>query len=733
MVSRMTRPTFAGISVLAGLLLAFVVLIGCGGNRGLSRVPGGEETYGASGARDTSSDYFDTTEANPDDLAVADSADEEERGDDSGFTDTTDSVDESELWRTFESAEEYYGMGVIANRESSWEEAQYYFEKALKLLANLDVAMDSSLTPEAVKYSTLLDNIVADYRVTLRSLGRLDEDAAPSAIIERFGDLEAKLGRDSLHVYRTEGGKASYDLPVVMNDRVRRSIVYFQTVANDAFRRYLGRSRKYFPLFSRILKENGLPEDLVYLSLVESGYNPHAYSWARAMGLWQFIASTGKLYGLQRNWWVDERKDPVKSTKAAAVFLKELYDTFGSWELAMAAYNGGPGRVQRSIKQQHTSDFWKLRLRRQTMDYVPLIYAAIIIGKEPEKYGFSDIQYEPEIVWDEVNVDRCLDLRTVAKELGCSVDDLRALNPELLRSYTPPSARGEYALKIPRGMTKKFWAAYNNMPSPEAANFARHKVKRRESLSSIANKYGVSQYAILEANNLQKGARLKAGRELIIPVTNEHRRSGLASSDDLTVVNGEYTVRRGDTPWDISRALGVTVDELRRVNYLKRGAKIYVGQKLKIPGYALTPDGSTANLDNKVSSRKAPGVDTVEPDPPDETPRGKSASDDSNIIVYTVRSGDTIWDLARKYGTSTEHIRTMNALGRSSRIHIGQKLIIEKGSKGGNYVIYKVKNGDTLTRIAQKYRTSIEKIVAANSLSDPHQLKIGDRIKIYVN
>ncbi len=716
----MTRPVWPGIVIVAALFLILASLVGCGGGKGLSRVPGDE-----SSTANRSSDNRAVLPADTSDEEVAlepDSAADRELAADSG-------AEDSELWRSFESAEEYYSMGVIANRESSWEEAQYYFEKALKVLANVDVAMDSTLTPEAVKYSTLLDNIVSDYRVTLRSLGRLDEDAAPSAIIERFGDLESRLGRDSMRVYKSEGSRVSYDLPVVMNDRVRKSIVYFQSVANDAFARYLSRSRKYFGLFSKILAQNGLPSDLVYLSLVESGYNPHAYSWARAMGLWQFIAETGQLYGLNRNWWVDERKDPVKSTQAAARFLKDLYDQFGNWELAMAAYNGGPGRVQRTIAEQHTSDFWKMRLRQQTMDYVPLIYAAIIIGKEPAKYGFGNLQYEPELSWDSVAVDRCLDLKTVADALGYPVDTLKGLNPELLRSYTPPNTKG-YVLKIPKGTSGKFWASYDSMPSPKESSFAKHKVKRRETLATIAGRYGVSQYAILEANNLSKGTKLKAGRELIIPSASDHDRSYDAPDrHEVTATNGVYTVRPGDTVWDIARALGVTVDELRRVNYLERGSRIYIGQQLKVPSYALTPAGKTSQLEDRTTQKPAPKASVASTVP--VTPAVQSS--ESSLTIHTVRSGDTIWDIARKYGVSAEQVRLANGLTRSSRIHIGQQLIIQKGNSSNGYVIYQVKDGDTLSRIAQKYRTSIEKIIAANSLSDPGQLKIGDRIKIYVD
>lgn len=649
-------------------------------------------------------------------------------------------------WQAFRQADEFYQMGVTANRESSWEEAQYYFEKALKTLANVDVETDSALTPEAVKYNTLLDNIVADYRTTLRSLGRLDENAAPSAIVERFGDLETKLGNDSMHVYKSERSPVSYDLPVVMNGRVKASIVYFQTVANEAFRRYLGRSHKYATMFKRILRENGLPEDLIYLSLVESGYNPHAYSFARAMGLWQFIAETGKLYGLDRNWWVDERKDPEKSTVAAAKFLKELYEEFGSWELAMAAYNGGPGRVERTIAQQRTSDFWKMRLRQQTMDYVPLIYAAIIIGKEPEKYGFGDVTYEPELTWDTVYIDRCLDVREIARQIGCTVDTLKFLNPELLRNYTPPNTKN-YKLRLPAGFRQTFVTAYEQMPEAKGASFAHHKVRRRETLASVANRYGVAQYAILEANNLPKGARLKSGMDLVIPVPagddsrDDHdNASDTQKNRQYKTDKSTYTVRPGDTMWDIARAFGISADELRQVNYLNKDDRIFVGQKLRIPSYVKNGQQLASVGDDSIG-REAVSQNSDSPDP---HVAGSAASDKSSSAVakpvsstatYTVKEGDTIWDIAKKFGTTASDIRTLNGLNKTSRIFIGQQLTIAPSASkdDGQVVIYKIRNGDTLSRIAQKYKTTIAKIVAANAINDPESLKPGDRIKILVD
>ncbi|HUV30230.1 MAG TPA: LysM peptidoglycan-binding domain-containing protein [Acidobacteriota bacterium] len=762
------RPDLITIIELTALLAALTVLsIGCGGARSMSspQVYGEHSQAGPEGTEPSPDTVSDTTgfgpppEAKPADDQPAVVATEEsdtvapgadttaqrttegktagrpspsdsrlENGAQEGVyygqvdnADSAAAVDD-DIWRLFDLAEEYHAMGVIANREASWEEAQYYFEKCLVILANLDVEADSVLTPEAVKYNAVLDNVVADYRVTLRSLGQMQGTIAPSVLIERFGELGERLEHDTLLVYRQESPPIKYDLPVVMNDRVRSSIIYFQTVAKDAFTKYLTRSKKYERLFKRVLTEHDLPHDLIYLSLVESGFNPNAYSWARAMGLWQFISSTGRLYGLKRDWWVDERKDPVKSTAAAARFLKDLYKEFGNWELAMAGYNGGPARVRRTMKKQKTIDFWKLRLKRQTMDYVPLIYAAAIIGKDPERYGFHDIEFEPEVVWDEVEIDRCLDMKVVAREIGCSLEDLKQLNPELLRNYTPPNTK-KYSLKIPVGKRQKFLAAYDAMPSPEETSWVRHKIKRGETVSSIAARYGVSQYAILEANNLRPRSKIYAGRTLIVPVPLDRENSGSSSRKrEYVAKKSIYIVRAGDTMWDIARAFGTSVDALRRINYIERGSRIYVGQQLRIPADA-------SMLAMKSSS---PRLYASNPSSSDSGSKpGSSKATATGKRSYKVKAGDTLWDIARAFGTTTGRIRRLNSLGRSSRIYPGQELTVEAGGEA-DYVIHQVKRGETLSRIALRYRTTIARILAVNNLVDPDAIQIGDKLKIYV-
>jgi len=635
--------------------------------------------------------------------------------------DSASAVDDA-VWRLFALAEEYHSMGVLANREGSWEEAQFYFEKSIKILAGLDIETDTDSipTPEATKYSTLLDNIISDYRLTLRSLGQLEGDVTPSVLLERFTDLEGRLEHDSLQVYGKREQAITYDLPVKMNDRVKSSIIYFQTVASEALTRYLSRTKMYERLFKEVLVREGLPLDLVYLSLIESGYNPKAYSWARASGLWQFIASTGRLYGLRRDWWIDERRDPRKATEAAAHFLKDLYKDFGDWELAMAAYNGGPGRIRQTIRKQGTADFWEMKLRRQTMDYVPLIYAAAIIAKDPARYGFGDVVYEPELIWDEVTIDRCLDLKVVAETVGCTFDELKDLNPELLRNYTPPDDRS-YLLKLPAGTRERFLGAYASMSSPKETSWVQHQIKQGETIGSIASRYGVSQYAIMESNKLGRSSRIIAGKILIVPVPldREFARTNQRPDREYAAEGSVYTVSSGDTMWDIARAFGTSVDALRRVNYIERGSRIYVGQRLKIP------TGAT-NLKERGQPSSSRTYASTDDTPP---PVASSNRNSDNDQTYTVKSGNTLWEIARMYGTTTAELRRLNDMKPTSRIFPGQVLKVS-GSGGGGFVLHTVQRGENLAQIASQYGTSIGRILSVNNLDDPDNLQVGQMLKI---
>jgi len=623
---------------------------------------------------------------------------------DAYYSDSAYAVDD-EIWRELRKARDYFAQGVAANQEAAWEEAQFYLERALQVMAELDVDTEQE-TPEAKRYETLLNEIVADYRLTLLSLGTMPEDASPSAFLERFstmsdyrGDTPVKTSGEALEVV--------YNVPIVYNEKVKKSIIYFQTVAREAFEKYLERSGKYIPLMVEILEQYNVPSDMVYLPLIESGFNCKAYSWARAMGPWQFIASTGRLYDLNRNWWYDERRDFVKATHSAARFLRDLYDRFGKWELALAAYNGGPGRVSKQIKRQNTDNFWDLKLRKQTVDYVPFYMAATIIAKNPELYGFY-INYDDPLEYDVITLDRCLDIKTVAKACGASVDELRDLNPELLRDVTPPQTKN-YKLRIPRGASDKFLADLPKLKSPKETSWVKHKISRGETVSTIASRYGVSQYAILQANNLSSRSKIYAGKSLIVPVPLDGNSSRSYSSPKTRMVTGDntYKVQKGDNLWDISRSFGTSPEELRKINYLGNSSRIYVGQVLRLPGSA-TNSEPPSRYD------------------PDDQPAGKT-------LTYTVKKGDTVWDIARAYGTTTATIRRLNGLSRSGRIYVGQKLKVVDNTGGSKFFYYTVKRGDTLSGIARAFGTSINTIKRLNNINNIHRLSIGDRLKISRN
>jgi membrane-bound lytic murein transglycosylase D len=280
------------------------------------------------------------------------------------------------------------------------------------------------------------------------------------------------------------------------------------------------------------LKEHGLPEDLVYLSLIESGFNPYAYSRAKAVGLWQFISRTGERYGLRVNWWVDERRDPEKSTIAAAKYLKDLYDLFASWYLAAAGYNAGEYKIMKAIKRYRTEDFWKLTdqryLKRETKDYVPQMIAAALIAKEPEKYGFIDIEYQEPLRYEKVKVPELTDLDLIAKACETSLEEIKDLNPEIRRGVTPPN-ENEYEIKIPFGKGDLYLKNLEALQPLEKFQFKTHLVKKGETLKRITKTYRVDLEPLLEINHLNKKSSISNGMTLLIPISKDEEIRPLAT------------------------------------------------------------------------------------------------------------------------------------------------------------------------------------------------------------
>jgi membrane-bound lytic murein transglycosylase D len=395
---------------------------------------------------------------------------------------------------------------------------------------------------------------------------------------------EAKKGKEK---------EVTFDIPIVINDQVESFIEYFRTTHRKPFALWLQRSGRYIPMMKEVLKANGLPEDLVYMALIESGFNPKAYSRRRASGPWQFITRTGKRYGLEVDWWIDERRDPEKSTIAAARHLKDLYDQFSCWYLAAAGYNAGAGKISRAIQRYRTEDFWELTkhkyLKRETRHYVPKMIAAALIAKEPEKYGFIDIEYDEPIHYEKITVPDATDLKVIARCCEVDYEIIKALNPELKMWCTPPH-RPDYEVKIPVGTREKFLQNFSQLDPAERITFRQHQVRQGDTLSTIARRYGIKKEPIMELNDFKSPRQLHTGSSIIIPIPADRalardERGGMETRITkkrarapkrvvVAEVRGpfkeiRYVVKEGDTLWDIALMYNLTVADIRRWNNLQ--------------------------------------------------------------------------------------------------------------------------------------------------------------------
>ena len=389
----------------------------------------------------------------------------------------------------------------------------------------------------------------------------------------------------------------SHDLPLTVNDEVLMFLNFFQTPkGRDIVENGLRRSGRYRDMISRVLREEGLPQDLIYLAQAESAFQPLALSRAGARGIWQFVAYRGQQYGLHHTWWIDERQDPEKATRAAAQHLRDLYGLFGDWYLAMAAYNCGPGNVQKGIERTGYADFWELYKRnvlpRETKNYVPIIIALTLIAKDAAHYS---IQADPEapVPTDVVKPGRPIDLRLVAETIDVDVETLRSLNPSLLRMATPDDP--SFELRLPQGAGEKFTAEIAAIPPDKWISWRRHRVEPGETLASIAKKYRVTPTAIAEANNIERTSALEPGTKLTIPATQS------ASETKRLLVS--YRVRRGDTLGGIADRFSVNSEDVRKWNRL-RSNHVSRGMVLRIYTIGGAPETNRRSARSR-SKRKA--------------------------------------------------------------------------------------------------------------------------------
>lgn len=590
-----------------------------------------------------------------------------------------------------EQVETEYQRGQANFQAGHMEAAKDSFDRAFNLLLQgpTEVHADERLERE---FDKLIEAVNGLEMIALKQGDGFTEQRAEAAPIDEANEVTFPVDPAVKAKAEAELRQTRSDLPLMINDQVASFISYFSTRGRGTIERALIRSGRYREMIERIFKEEGVPQDLIYLAQAESGFHPLALSRVGARGMWQFMASRASGYGLSRNWWVDERQDPEKATRAAARHLKDLYNQFGDWYLAMAAYNSGPGNVQRAVQRTGYADFWELYRRnvlpQETRNYVPIILAMTIMAKNPEQYGLEHVVPDPPIRTDTVKITYPVDLRLVAECVDASVAKLQELNPALLRMTTPKDQAFE--LRLPAGTKDRFEQQIASIPMDKRVSWRFHKVQSGESLNEIARKYRTTTTAIAEANNLSDGAELRKDAKLIIPVQPGRARTESSGGESVAFAKRpvKYKVRKGDTVLSVADDYGVPVERLRKWNRLK-GTSLRVGRVLTIykPVAVNTSndndDDSATVSERKSSSRKSA---LAKASAPVERSAGKSkkdskiakekATEKASRRTHKVRKGETLTSIAAEYNTTVDALRRDN--GKLARnLRAGQVLVIK--------------------------------------------------------
>lgn len=481
------------------------------------------------------------------------------------------------------------------------------------------------------------------------------------------------------------------EVPLVQNRQVNRHLMYYTLKRPEVMENWLQRSKKYFPMMKEIFANEGVPEELIHLAMVESGLNPKARSWASAVGMWQFIRATGSMYGLEVNWWVDERRDPEKATRAAARHLKDLYNIWGDWHLAIANYNISPRGLKRAIRSAGKEDYWAAfpYLPRETQGYVPGFIAATMIEMNPDQFGFKERYKAEKYNYEVFEVAPLMPLDELAKAAGISTEELKDYNPELLRWATPPGS--SYSLKLPVGTKEQFAANYDDIPKEKRSqNVAMHTVNRGETLGYISRKYGTSVRALYETNE-SLSSTIYPGQKIVVPLapgsdekiavnkptnqprgktsTKRSRSKAPANSVQLT-----YKVKSGDTIGHIAEWYDVRAWQIRSWN----GISNYIrpGQNLTI--YVPQTKSSYYSQINSMSFSKKQNLERQQRSGKDVAEAYLASADRSegDGVTYTVQTNDTLIKIANSFGVSVNQIKRLNNLN-GSRIYVGQQLRIK--------------------------------------------------------
>ena len=542
------------------------------------------------------------------------------------------------------SARQHYFLGERELNLGHLEKAKTEFDASLDVLMTYQAEREPDARIEAV-IDELQEKIFQHEIAALREGDGFTEHPVEPAMIDELKSIDTFPAPDQETKKQVENElkSVSYDLPVEVNDSVLSFIRIFQNSRRKEFLGGLIRSGRYLPMMKRIFREQGLPEDLVYTALIESSFKSTAYSRARAKGFWQFISGTAKRYDLRMDWWVDERSDFERSTFAATQYLGDLYGMFGDWYLALAGYNAGENKVANGLRKSGARNFWELArtnyIRQETKNYVPAILAAMIIAKDPQKYGFYE-QLESPLEFDSVVVDYPVDLRLVAECTGVSLEEIHLLNPELARMTTPSNMN--YTLRLPKEKKEIYLAEIAAIPAEKRITWRKHEVRPGETISSIAGIYRTSESSIAAVNSSASDSTLTVGQKLVIPIgrpnpTTYEPRKAYASYGQQKY----YRVRKGDTLFKIANKHRISVNQLCAWNRISTRHVLRAGESLVVRG---------------ISPRSV-------------------ASKSSKKITYKVKKGDTLYKIASNYNTDVESIVRWNKKARGG-IYPGDNLTI---------------------------------------------------------
>ena len=561
------------------------------------------------------------------------------------------------------------------------------------LTSNSDPSLDTILDLDTEKFQQPLE---AEVKEAPKETG--------NATIQELTEAEKKALESEPEIH--------FDLDVRECETMQRYFHFYTREKRKTFQRWLDRAEPFLPYIRKVFTQRDLPQDLIFLPFAESGFNPWAYSRAGAAGLWQFMPATGRLYGLRVDWWMDERRNPYKATHSAADYLSKLYNQFDDWYLALAAYNAGEGRVAWGLKKSGTDNFYDLAdsryyLKRETRNYVPKFLAILKIVRNLESLGFEPINWEADPKPTKIKVKGGTDLLSLAKACNMKWKEFRQANPAFRRLVSPPGVSVPVYLPDSKlAMAKEYLSKPGSRPY---AGFHRYKVRHGDSWWEISRRYGVPVSALKKMNKTRSNI-IRPGQWIMVP--GKKIASASFSGKRSLSSKGTYAVRRGDTLWEISRHFGVSLDKLKQANNMYNAKSLRPGQKLRIPG------ASDKAKTHSIAQRRA---------------------------NYTVKKGDTLWDLSRKYGVSLSTLVQANGLYSGRQLQIGQKLYIpdrsaqesklarQKAEKAHRKLVkYRVRSGDNLWSIARKFGVSAKQLQAWNDLSGNSLIHPGDRLRVFV-